>query len=260
LKPPKDIDDAFIAAVLKARASWDGIDTSDWRQVLDALDSTTWATIFTDEMTTHVSASLGIAAKQAHAAEKLRGLYPAGLEDYVKVRTAQLVTEVTSTTKQGLRVVVDLAYKSGQNPKDAARQLKPLIGLHSRQTQALWNRAVRLRERKMGEARIAKEQEKMARKMLRARSELIARTELTDIREEAKQRTWLDAISSGEIPATALKEWVAAPGERTCDVCGALSGQRVPVMGYFVLGGKSYARPPAHPSCRCPCILVRDKV
>lgn len=233
---------------------------SDWRAVFDAIDAVQWAAIFSDEMLAPVNASFGITASAAHAAEALKGPYPDGLADYVKVHTAKLVTEVTATTKQGLRVVVDAAFKAGLNPKDAARQVKPLIGLHSRQSTALWNRMARLRASGLSEARIDKEQAKLGRKMLKARSELIARTELCDVREEAKHRTWLQAINSGEIPAGAMKEWVAAPGERTCDVCGTiLNGQRVPVMGYFVVGTRVLSRSPAHPGCRCPIRLVRER-
>ena len=57
--------------------------------------------------------------------------------------TADLVTQVSRETKKSLRVVIQQAFEDRLPPAATARRIKPLIGLHSRQAQAV--RAFRAR-------------------------------------------------------------------------------------------------------------------
>lgn len=48
------------------------------------------------------------------------------------------------------------------------------------------------------------------------------------------------------------KTWVTIPDELRCPICASMHFQEVPLRGAFVAAdGQTFARPPAHPGCRC---------
>ena len=87
------------------------------------------------------------------------------------------------------------------------------------------------------------------------RARLIAMTETTTA---AASGTHSAYEASGVVTAMV---WLTASDERVCPYCGSLEGQTVALNGKFSdvlspelqakLKGRTFARPPAHPGCRC---------
>jgi hypothetical protein len=73
--------------------------------------------------------------------------------------------------------------------------------------------------------------------------------------------SWRQATSEGLLPRGMQKKWIHARGSlRTCPVCDELGdSDPVPMDGEFYSSilGDSFARPPAHPNCRCTIGLVQ---
>jgi len=92
-------------------------------------------------------------------------------------------------------------------------------------------------------------------KLRRARSRMIARTEIAKVQNAAMQATIDSAYSDGLVGNRAQKVWVTGPFD-VCDICQPLSGRRVPYNGYFQWKNGSGPHGPAHPNCRCIIRLV----
>lgn len=78
----------------------------------------------------------------------------------------------------------------------------------------------------------------------------IARTEVMRASNYGRIKTW---ERSGVVK---YKEWLTAFDDRTCAICSALDGERVPLDKNFSIG---VYMPPAHPNCRCTAIPIIEK-
>ena len=92
-------------------------------------------------------------------------------------------------------------------------------------------------------------------KLRRARSRMIARTEIAKVQNAAMQATIDSAYSDGLVGNRAQKVWVTGPFD-VCNICQPLSGRRVPYNGYFQWKNGSGPHGPAHPNCRCIIRMV----
>ena len=170
--------------------------------------------------------------------------------------TADLVKQVSRETKKSLRVVLRQAFDDRLPPAATARRIKPLIGLHSRQAQAVRNFRARLVKLGLRAELIDKRAAKYAAKLLRQRSYLIARTETIRALSAGQQAAWRTARDAGRIPKTSLQRWSVVGDDRLCPICIALSGIKRKIGQQFP-GGISH--PPAHPACRCALVLVTGR-
>lgn len=160
--------------------------------------------------------------------------------------TADLVRQVSRETKKSLRVVLQQAFEDRLPPAATARRIKPLIGLHSRQAQAVRNFRARLVASGLKADLVDKRAARYAAKLLRQRSFLIARTETIRALSAGQQAAWRTARNAGRIPKTSLQRWSVVGDDRLCPICIALSGVKRKIGQQFP-GGISH--PPAHPAC-----------
>lgn len=185
--------------------------------------------------------------------------------DYARTRSAQLVTSINESNRLAIRQVISTAFTGPRTVDQTARALRDIVGLHPR-----WARAVeRFRENNMqrfirdgmtvdNATFLADEMAgKYRNKLIRRRSEMIARTEVQQAQNFGRQASWQASDRAGLLDARSEKEWRTAPrGSRygpPCDECSQLRGERVPWNGSFSNG---YSMPPAHPHCRCTAVLV----
>ena len=166
--------------------------------------------------------------------------------------TANLVKQVTGETKKSLRTVLQQAFKDRLPPAATARRIKPLIGLHSRQAQAVRTFRERLIASGLRADLVDARASRYAAKLLRQRSLLIARTETIRALSAGQEAAWRTARNAGRIPKTSLRRWSVVGDDRLCPICIALSGVKRKIGQQFP-GGISY--PPAHPACRCTLVL-----
>lgn len=167
---------------------------------------------------------------------------------------ARLVREVTEQTRRGLQAVVQKAITDGIAPREAARLIKPMIGLTDRQSMAVINYRFSLLEAGGSGEAVDKAARAYAEKLLGQRARTIARTETIRAGREGRQATWNQAKAEGLIPDDAVQRWVVTDDDRLCPACEPLDGEEVPLGGSFPKGGAS--GPPLHPNCRCTSTLV----
>ena len=167
--------------------------------------------------------------------------------------TADLVRQVSLETKKSLRTVIQQAFRDRLPPAATARRIKPLIGLTSRQAQAVRNFRARLVASGLKAELVDARAARYSAKLLRQRSYLIARTETIRSLSAGQQAAWRTARNAGRIPKTSLQRWSVVGDDRLCPICIALSGVKRKIGQQFP-GGISH--PPAHPACRCTLVLV----
>lgn len=174
---------------------------------------------------------------------------------WLEQRTAELVVEITTTTREAIRETVAQLYLEGGSPQRLARRVKPLIGLRSDQMRAVLRRGEELTAAGVSQAAQTRALDAYGRKLLRQRAELIARTETIFAQAAGQNQSFQLAVDQGLVLAGSVRVWVADPGERTCPICIDLDGQEQPIGGMFESIVGPLEMPPAHPNCRCAIVL-----
>jgi SPP1 gp7 family putative phage head morphogenesis protein len=143
-------------------------------------------------------------------------------KDYIADHTGELITQITETTCEAIRDLVQAAFESGSDTTvdDLADQISDEIGDDDR---AL----------------------------------MIARTETMDASNEGQQEAWDQAVDDGLLTGDEQQEWIATGDQKCCDSCDSMDGQTVDLGEDFEDNdGETYDGPPAHPNCRCTVGLV----
>jgi Phage Mu protein F like protein len=177
--------------------------------------------------------------------------------------TADLVTAVGDETRQAIRETLARVLTDPSRGRLTPADLEPLIGLTSRDARAVDRLRAETLARTLeaglpeGRAQATADQvaAQAARRYLRARAQLIARTETIRAQELTRHLTWDRLQREGTLPLALEVQWRVADTPTVCEVCRPLDGQTVPLGGKFEPGG--FAHPPAHPACRCTTVLVR---
>jgi Phage Mu protein F like protein len=176
---------------------------------------------------------------------------------YARTSVGQLIREISDSTQRGIMNVIENAIENGVAPRQAAQQIRTMIGLTSQQTDWVINYQNSLYA--SGAIDIDAKVERYAAKVLRYRSLNIARTETINAVSSGQVSAWQAAIDQGLLPADVEQQWIVTDDNRLCpEVCPPMDGQKVPVVGgIFITGeGNRVKGPPAHVNCRCAISLV----
>lgn len=178
---------------------------------------------------------------------------------YVRSRAGDLIREWGDSSKLGLRSMIAAAFENGVTPQKLARQIMDSgIGLTERYAVAVERYRSRLEddeETDRSDAQVGRMTERYAQRLLRVRSETVARTEILAASNQGQQELWRQAREGGLIGAEAVQEWLATNDSRVDDECLDLDGETAPLGGYFPGG---VTGPPIHPGCRCSLRLLPD--
>ena len=209
-----------------------------------------------------------VAPRLEALAASAAGALPAGVEVGVRFNVADpealatiarvigdQITAIDAATREAVRGIIERAFASGTPLYQQAQEIGDLVGLTSRQAEAL----ARFRQGLVdaGEAP-NRVQDLVARQAAAAqlqRGEMIARTESMVAANTGQQVRWEQAVSEGILDPSALRRtWVVTPDDRLCPYCAAVPGlnpQGVGLTQLFrtPLGPVSF--PPLHPNCRC---------
>jgi hypothetical protein len=181
--------------------------------------------------------------------------------EWIKAHAGELCVELSRQQHESVRAIVDRMYREGRRPEEMADQIERVVGLTSRQEQAVENFRQRVLD-DTGDEDIADARAgRYADSQLVYRSENIARTENRYAVEQGRRTEWLQARDDGEMPTAAKRAWTSLPkSARLCDACADMDGQEVGLDEDFyseVL--EIYVPcPPLHPSCRCTVTLRFD--
>lgn len=157
----------------------------------------------------------------------------------------KLVKDVTKNTKKGIKTYIKFGIKQGWTIERIAREIKPIIGLTSPQTQAVINFRAILAEKKpwLTAVQLDKATKRYANKTHRRRAVTIART------ESARAQNIGYCNSLQELGVKKV-EFRVSPAD-FCPECEALNGTIYKVEdAAFII--------PVHPDCRCAMLPVID--
>ena len=174
---------------------------------------------------------------------------------WVQGHGAELVAEVTDGTRAAIRSLVDVAFREGIAPRSLARDIREVIGLHSRQVDAVQNFRERLTADGVDAAAVDRRTARYADAQLRYRAKNVARTETLTASNEGQQQLWQAARAQGLLdPAKTRRVWIATHDDRLdTEICEPLDETEAPLDGPFK---GDIMRPPAHPMCRCSTGLI----
>lgn len=161
-----------------------------------------------------------------------------------------------------VREQVARGFEAGRSPAQIARSLVDSIGLDARRAEE-WERwLAKLADNSpdLTEKQLQALIDKEYRKRLRARADVIARTEIANASGEAQELIWRRAVKEGQLnPDAYVRVWRRLARQKFCKICSPLDHQRARLIrGYFVgADGKRYTRTPGHPNCLCGVALER---
>jgi len=153
---------------------------------------------------------------------------------WAEKHTAKLVTEVIEETKQAIRQEVKAGIDYGKSIQKIAKELRPIVGLTSRQAGAVAKYRILLEEQALPQQKIASLVERYANRLHKFRTQMIARTETAS------------ALSEGTLQGfeqIGIKRVRGVADEEACEYC--LEN----IDGKVYTIDEASGLIPAHPQC-----------
>lgn len=169
---------------------------------------------------------------------------------WARARAAELIVEVSDETKAGVRAIITDALEIGKHPYKTAKQVKQFVGLTERQAKAVLNFRSRLEAKGVySVSDIDRKVERYRKKLLKYRSEVIAREETIRASKEGNLKVMESAINEGFVdPGIMVRRWLTVPDDRRCILCLEMDGETVPLLEPYSIGTMV---PHRHIMCRC---------
>jgi len=169
-----------------------------------------------------------------------------------EAHAAEMVTNISETTRKGLKALIVRAMETGQSPMESAREISEMIGMNERQALSAENYRDDLEEKELSPERIDSLMEKYVDRKINERSENIARYETMSALNGGLMESWQQAQESGLMGKDSTKWLVITDDNRTCPVCIDISEQEpIALDEPFESEYGSTLMPPIHGSCRC---------
>lgn len=158
---------------------------------------------------------------------------------------AAMVTQITEETERNIRNLITAAIRDGIPPYDAARMIRPMIGLTSAQGQAAMKFRATLIDSGLTLDKVNAQTDRYADKLLAQRADSISRTEILGALNAGQDEAYAQAQDDGYLTKGATKELILS--DDACPICQDIADDGpIPVSDDFPDGG-----PPIHPQCRC---------
>lgn len=182
---------------------------------------------------------------------------------WARTRAAQLVTEISTVTRDAIRALLSTAFVEGLAPRRLATFIRSAVGLRTDQIRTL-QRYIETLPATLTEAQRLSRIGRRTSKLLRQRAVLIARTEVITAANTGQRELWLQARDGGLLPTEQKRVWITTPDSRNdnCPICPPMDGQIRGLEEQFVTGeGGLVDGPTAHPNCRCGVgLATRDDI
>jgi len=182
---------------------------------------------------------------------------------YIRDYVGDQIVQINKNTQDAIKNLVEDAWNKGENADILARRIKENIGLDPRRMKALENyrryvenseNVKRLKTQEAKDKFVEKYVQKYEQRLLRARGDMIARTESINTVNEGSYAMYNQAANQGYIDKSKyVMEWIVTPDDRLCSNCARMYRQFAPIGGSFSNGKRC---PTLHPDCRC-CIVCR---
>ncbi|GIW89990.1 MAG: hypothetical protein KatS3mg109_0422 [Pirellulaceae bacterium] len=186
--------------------------------------------------------------------------------EFIQRWTGELITAITEQQREAVREIIERSFKEAIPPREAAKLIRGVLGLHSRQVQAVANFRARLIEQGVDLMSVERRTLAYANAQLRKRALTIARTETLRAANAGQQLLWKQAAQQGVLrPGKTRRVWIVTPDDRLDQtVCEPIphmeENQDVGLDEPFTTGtGERVMNPPAHPNCRCAVALKLER-
>lgn len=183
---------------------------------------------------------------------------------WAQAQAAALVTSASDSTRAAVRKVIADSFRENLTIPETTARIQSTIGLTEKGAETV----TRLQDRVFTEllaggmdpatagSRAFAQAMQMRTRLLKARAETIARTEVLRANNNGRYLGWTQAAEEGYIPNDAMKKWSST----TASLSGIACERCRPMHGEIVLWTDSFSNgvnmPPAHPNCRCTALLV----
>jgi SPP1 gp7 family putative phage head morphogenesis protein len=176
-------------------------------------------------------------------------------------RAGQLIQSIDELTRIAVRRIIVDAFNEQLDVRATAKRIKNIVGLHPKWADAV----IKFEKREMARLMKLGQKESTARRNSQTRASayadqlqskravMIARTEIQIAQNQGRYEGWKQADKAGFVDPSALKMWVTALDERTCEICAPLDGEIVSWNGVFSIGLEA---PIVHPNCRCTMVIL----
>ncbi len=148
----------------------------------------------------------GIESITKQRIKKQARIDPIGIEaiTWSQAHTAELVVEITTATLEAIKDIVVIGIEAGKSMPAIARELRPIVGLHSQYATAVEKFYTSLIEEGIADA--AAKTDRYAGRLHRRRTQTIARTEsafgLTEGQRQGYEQMGVEKLERVEDPAT----------------------------------------------------------
>lgn len=173
-------------------------------------------------------------------------------------RAERIAESVGEEVRDAIQDYIATKIRDGQyDPDVLAKDIKGLIGLNTQQIASLANKEAEWLRDGVSERDIRRMRAAEARKMIRNRAELIARTEASFAAHVGQHQALLKAVSAGALSKDVKREWRPRP-TGVCPICEGMRGQKRALNERFksTYNGSTHLHPPAHPKCRCVIVVM----
>lgn len=201
--------------------------------------------------------------------------HDANAVNWARTHAAQLIRHIDEDAKQIVRDTITEEFIEHDLPRNSAMRIRSVIGLTPQQQARMSAFRTKIRTAQPGSVvtsgswkyKVPKKgldrtvlstfMTRLADRQVRERAKVIATDQTMTATNQGQLQAWEQAKKQGVLDDSMGREWITAPDERRCPICGAAEGQIVGLNEAFVLvGGGSVMTPPAHPRCRCTQGLV----
>lgn len=173
-------------------------------------------------------------------------------------KNAASLIKVNDETKKAVRKLVVRSIKEGIPVLEAAKDIQKMVGMTRPQIEAAVNYRSRLRmNTNLSKKKIQQATDRYAKKKIRERARMIARTEVVNSLTAGQQASMNQAQRSKFLGPDARKRWVTSYG--ACVICAPLGNTTRRVKEDWRIGGSDYMHPTAHPNCRCTIMPIPGK-
>lgn len=183
---------------------------------------------------------------------------------YAEAQAADLITNISASSRQAIRALIEEGLQEGTSAKVLAQEIKANLGLTEAQLRSLDKLRSQLEAQGIDERTIAERLAAMRDKLLTQRATVIARHELLTALNHGNLAAWKQGVAQGHLDrAQWRKVWLVTEDERLCPtICEGVdtadANSDVRIDSRFILGdGREVETAPGHVMCRCIVSLRR---
>lgn len=197
---------------------------------------------------------------------------------WAQTHSAELVGQISAETRLAVRSLVSSAVEGNFTAAELSRALRRVVGLTAVHSGAVQRQLLASLDAGVSPALARRTADAYARRLLRWRTDTIARTETMLAANRGQLEAWRAMRDNGLFSSTSRRVWLTAKDDLVCPLCAPMNGvtvgfedpfvATVEASSFTVSGGVIRVNetvplrepvvlqtPPRHPRCRCTVIL-----